>query len=296
MGGHKRGIAAQDESLLPPSLIPMNLPVRLLLLFACTLPASAQTITWCVHGTGSQVVPPSGSAAIARAIVKLDTASNLLTWTVIRSDITNLHLGTHFHGPAPVGQTAGIQLQVGVGPTLEGQAFLTAQQAADLQAGLWYLNFHTSAFPGGEMRGQVDQLCQVDVSCTAFANSFDASGARLVTGGDTTAAANNLTLMAGKVTPGQFGYLLIGAGNGMVTPPGSAGQLCLSGAPIGRFTGQVLIADVEGLMGPFTPDLTNLPNPPGGAVMAGDTWGFQLWFRDVGGTSNFSDGLRVTFQ
>ena len=35
------------------------------------------------------------------------------------------------------------------------------------------------------------------------------------------------------------------------------------------------------------------------AVTAGETWHFQCWFRDVAGsaaTSNFSDGLRITFN
>jgi hypothetical protein len=32
---------------------------------------------------------------------------------------------------------------------------LTASQAADLSAGKWYVNLHTAANPGGEVRGQV---------------------------------------------------------------------------------------------------------------------------------------------
>jgi hypothetical protein len=32
---------------------------------------------------------------------------------------------------------------------------LTEAQAADLLAGRWYVNIHTAANPGGEIRGQV---------------------------------------------------------------------------------------------------------------------------------------------
>ena len=36
-----------------------------------------------------------------------------------------------------------------------GQATLTDAQIADLKNGLWYVNVHTAAHPGGEIRGQV---------------------------------------------------------------------------------------------------------------------------------------------
>ena len=38
---------------------------------------------------------------------------------------------------------------------ITGTATLTAAQVADLKAGLWYVNLHTAANPGGELRGQV---------------------------------------------------------------------------------------------------------------------------------------------
>lgn len=38
---------------------------------------------------------------------------------------------------------------------VEGSATLTEQQAADLADGKFYVNVHTQAYPGGEIRGQV---------------------------------------------------------------------------------------------------------------------------------------------
>ena len=38
---------------------------------------------------------------------------------------------------------------------VEGSATLTDAQAADLMAGKYYINIHTAANPGGEIRGQV---------------------------------------------------------------------------------------------------------------------------------------------
>jgi hypothetical protein len=46
---------------------------------------------------------------------------------------------------------------IGANPTspAKGTATLTDAQAADLQAGRWYINIHTAANRGGEIRGQV---------------------------------------------------------------------------------------------------------------------------------------------
>jgi outer membrane biosynthesis protein TonB len=38
---------------------------------------------------------------------------------------------------------------------VSGEARLTDEQAADLRAGLWYLNIHTTMYPDGELRGQL---------------------------------------------------------------------------------------------------------------------------------------------
>jgi hypothetical protein len=37
---------------------------------------------------------------------------------------------------------------------IKGQATLTPEQARDFAAGKWYVNLHTQAHPGGEIRGQ----------------------------------------------------------------------------------------------------------------------------------------------
>ncbi len=74
-------------------------------------------------------------------------------------------------------------------------------------------------------------------------------------------------------------------------PGGSVGNLCL-GFPIGRFVSQV---KSTGSLGQFvvSVDLTNIPLL--GAVHAAESWNFQAWFRDVPNTSNFTNGVEITF-
>ena len=63
----------------------------------------------------------------------------------------------HFHGPAEAGKNAGVAVAIpnAASSPAEGSATLTDAQAADLMAGKYYINVHTAANPGGEIRGQV---------------------------------------------------------------------------------------------------------------------------------------------
>lgn len=257
--------------------------------------ANAQTVKWCFQATGAEEVPPVNTNATADAVVTLDQATNELSWNISHQGLTGTHSASHFHGPAGVGQNGGVQVNIGTGNPVVGSQFITGAQAAMFLNGDIYLNLHTSAFPAGEIRGQVDDVCD-QLLCTSLANSFSAGGARMVVAGDFSAASNAMTFTGTGVPPGQFGILLLGHGSTQVTPPGSAGLLCIAGGTIGRFNGQILVANGSGVLGPFTPDLLNLPSPPGGSVVPGDNWNFQIWFRDVGNTSNFADARSVTFH
>ena len=100
-------------------------------------------------------VPPNASGATGSARVDLD--GNVLKWTVTYSGMTGPVTAGHFHGPAPEGANAGVVIPF-AGPLaspITGSATLTAAQLADMKAGLYYMNLHTAANPGGEIRGQV---------------------------------------------------------------------------------------------------------------------------------------------
>ena len=86
-----------------------------------------------------------------------DAASKKLSWKVTYSGLSGPATAAHFHGPAEAGKNAGVAVAIPNATTspVEGSATLTDAQAADLLAGKLYVNIHTAANPGGEIRGQV---------------------------------------------------------------------------------------------------------------------------------------------
>jgi hypothetical protein len=87
----------------------------------------------------------------------LDNQTSVLSWTLTYSGMSGPVKAGHFHGPAVAGANAGVALGFtgSVESPIKGTATLTAAQVDDLKAGKWYVNLHTAANPGGEVRGQV---------------------------------------------------------------------------------------------------------------------------------------------
>ena len=100
----------------------------------------------------------TGSLGTGTASLTLDTATNLLSWNVAWAGLTGAVVAAHFHGPALPNQNAGVQVPIGIGSPDIGAAVLGVGQANDLLAGLWYVNLHTAAFPGGEIRGNISVI------------------------------------------------------------------------------------------------------------------------------------------
>lgn len=134
--------------------------------------------------------------------------------------------------------------------------------------------------------------------CSNTVNSQSVS-AVLSASGSEVASDNDVTLTASGLPLNQFGLLAVSRTADMIPfAGGSQGTLCLGGG-IGRYNGQVTNS---GPMGTFdlALDLTSIPTPNGiAAAMAGDTWIFQVWYRDnIFGipVSNFTSALRIEFQ
>ncbi len=136
------------------------------------------------------------------------------------------------------------------------------------------------------------------VYCSPATSNSTGLPAMIDASGSLIAADNDLTLSVSQLPPNQFGYFLSGrSANFVPNPGGSQGILCLGGA-LGRFNAGHLIR-FSGQFGFFMipVDLTVMPTSPVQPALAGETWTFQCWYRDINPntTSNFSDAIAFTF-
>lgn len=106
---------------------------------------------------GKAEVPPNASAGTGTAEIDYDPATKKLSWKLTYSGLSGPATAAHFHGPAEAGKNGGVAVAIpnATSSPAEGSATLTDAQAADLTSGKYYVNVHTAANPGGEIRGQV---------------------------------------------------------------------------------------------------------------------------------------------
>jgi len=139
--------------------------MRMLAAFAAisTLLAAAPALAEVVHFTakldGAWETPPNDSKGVGAADVTLDTVARQITWKVSYSGLTGPATMAHFHGPAAAGVAAPVEVPMvpPLGSPIKGSATISDVQVGNLRAGLWYVNVHTAAHPGGEIRGQLSE-------------------------------------------------------------------------------------------------------------------------------------------
>jgi hypothetical protein len=127
-------------------------------LLASNSPSYAAT-TFKADLKGSSEVPPNQTSGSGTLTATFDPATKMLTWNGTFSGLTGDPTAAHFHGPAEAGKNAGVAIWISTkgspfASPFSGSATLTDSQASDLMSGLWYVNIHTAANPGGEVRGQ----------------------------------------------------------------------------------------------------------------------------------------------
>lgn len=111
--------------------------------------------------SGLSEVPPNSSSKTGEVSFTYNAGTNTLSYSVVfGEDITIAGPGSHLHrGPAGKNGPIAVNLLANgaytAGQTYSGDVVLTDADEALLYQGGLYANFHTAAFPGGEIRGQV---------------------------------------------------------------------------------------------------------------------------------------------
>ncbi|MDR0457747.1 MAG: CHRD domain-containing protein [Burkholderiaceae bacterium] len=120
-------------------------------------PGNAQLVTLTTRPDGASETQPTSSGAMAQIDLVYNPGTRLLRWKAQWTNLSSPITAIRFHGPAAQGQDGPPTLiwPGPFGPTYDGRATLTPEQATDLVGGLWYVNISTVNYPGGEIRGQL---------------------------------------------------------------------------------------------------------------------------------------------
>ena len=138
--------------------VPMLSALAVSTAFLLASPAMAEVVKYKATLDGSQQSPPVTTKGKGTATFTFDTTSKKLSWNVKYSGLSGPAVAAHIHGPADMGANADpvIPFKKLKSP-IKGSATLTDAQAADLEAGKYYVNVHTKANPDGELRGQIEK-------------------------------------------------------------------------------------------------------------------------------------------
>ena len=150
---------AQPQPVPPAQPVPQPLPPVGQTVPPGTPPAdpNAHLVALTTRLDGASVMPPTRSNGTGQIDAVYDSHTRVLRWKTSWSGLSGPITSVQFHGPAELGQNAPAVLAwpAPFGPTYEGRATLSPNQAVDLLDGRWYLSVYTASYPLGELRGQL---------------------------------------------------------------------------------------------------------------------------------------------
>lgn len=185
--------------------------------------------------SGADEVPPNPSAAGATGRISVDPSTLAISGSLVSSGISGV--GAHIHeGADGVAGPIVIPLSGGTGGvwTVPSGTVLTAAQYASLQAGHYYFNIHSTTYPGGEIRGQIElvtRFASLDGAQETPASGSAGLGSGILSVNPTTGEAygtirsEGFTGLASHIHQGDVGVSgpiilpLAGAGGGVWNVP-----------------------------------------------------------------------------
>jgi hypothetical protein len=105
--------------------------------------------------SGENEVPPAVSDATGTAIIVIVPATDMVCWKLSWEDAPGTVVAAHIHGPAQPGVNAGILVPLTVDPPM-GCTTDSDADAIAADPGNYYVNIHSTEFPGGFLRAQLD--------------------------------------------------------------------------------------------------------------------------------------------
>ncbi len=121
--------------------------------------AQAASLSFTVHLTGAQQVPPVPTRGTGTAKLTYDPATRVVTWRITFNHLSSAVTMAHFHH-APAGRNGPVALWLthrggAIASPITGRATLSRTVAKEFLAGDLYINLHTKDHPAGELRGQI---------------------------------------------------------------------------------------------------------------------------------------------
>lgn len=120
--------------------------------------ASAAIVNYSAKLSGAREIPKTDTKGTGKLDATFDTNTKELKYTLTFDGLSGPATAAHFHGPANGKTSAGVMAPIGdknPASPVSGAVTLTDDQAKALHSAKIYVNVHTSANPGGEIRGQL---------------------------------------------------------------------------------------------------------------------------------------------
>lgn len=272
--------------------------------------AQAQLVYLQATLNGTQEVPSTGSTATGLGCFTFDTNTNIITYNITFSGLLGTETAAHFHQGAP-GVNGPVIAGLPLGSPKTGSVSLTAAQAGQLLAGNFYTNLHSTVFPGGEIRGQMNVIPPTTLICFGDGTSgacpcsnqsavganegclnSAGMGGKLVASGGTSLSCDTLQLCASQMTGANCIFL---QGSNVPVGPFAFGDglRCVGGTL--RRLGVVPVTSAGSCMG----QAGTVPISLLGQVTPG-TYGYQVYYRDPANfctalTYNITNGVQATW-